>query len=65
MHQMKAETTIHMFLTKTIQLLIENVSFLWHEKSSRFDSKKIVKIEFFMFAKSQFEYLIFYQNESK
>ena len=65
MRQMKAETVVHMFLTKTIQLLIENVIFLWHEKRSRFDSKKIVKIEFFMFAKSQFECLIFYQNESK
>ena len=63
MHQMRAETVVHMFLTKKIQLLIETVTFLLDEKISHFDSKKIVKIEFFVFAKSQFEYLIFYQNE--
>ena len=65
MHQMRAETIVHMFLTKQIQLLIENVTFLLDEKISHFDSKKIVKIEFFVFAKSQFEYLICYQIEYK
>jgi len=54
MHQMKAEKAIHMFLTQIVQLVIENIRFLGDEKSSHFESEKIVKIEFFMFAKSRF-----------